>query len=253
MYCPTTSLTLPPLFFFSCISLWIYTYIHIYTYLHTYIYTYIYTYTFIDMLPYYFYFLICIYFLSLIISNHSVWVSLTGWTAVCYSMAWVHLNLFNNSLLKGIKTVLPFDLWDTIIFYMFGFCIYKAVLRKLFLGVKLLGVILYVHFKRAQWLSMSLPGMNAVSHPFHLLQHWILLLFLIFINVMAGNDTLFFSFVCFDFDQVYYHNKIRVLAFEFLLSISWLYLYKCFQLISFFPWTIEIPYIFCMVLIFTHF
>lgn len=118
---------------------------------------------------------------------------------------------------------------------MFGFCIYKAVLRKLFLGVRLLGVILYMHLKRAQLLSMNLPGMNAVSHPFHLLQHWILLLFLIFINVMAGNDTLFFSFVCFDFDQVYYRNRIRVLAFEFLLSISWLYLYKCFQLISFFP------------------
>lgn len=76
----------------------------------------------------------------------------------------------------------------------------------------------------------TLPGMNAVNHPFHLLPHWVLFFFLIFISVMAGNDNLYFCSVFF-FNQVYYLNKIGVLVSEFF---SWLYLDIWFQLISLF-------------------
>ena len=54
----------------------------------------------------------------------------------------------------------------------------------------------------------TLPGMNAVNHPFYLLPHWVLFLFLIFISVMARNDNLYFCSVFFLNQAVFSLAKI---------------------------------------------
>ena len=70
----------------------------------------------------------------------------------------------------------------------------------------------------------TLPGMNAVNHPFYLLPHWVLFLFLIFISVMARNDNLYFCSVFFFLNQVYYLNKIGILVSEFFFLAIFRYM-----------------------------